>query len=410
MKRELKNPHNETKICADKELVQTSDVALEAAQKSDSSCDAQNLLQVQDIDVSLELEQGSLLALNHVSFAMRRGETLAVVGESGCGKSMTALSIMSLLPRPIAHVTHGSITFNGHDITHLSHKELTQYRGKRMSMIFQEPMTSLNPVMSAGKQIREALLAHNRNLSKKEADLRALHMLELVGIPAPQKVFKSYPHELSGGMRQRVMIAQALACEPELLICDEPTTALDVTIQAQILQLLDDMKTKLNTAIMLITHDMGVVSEMADWVLVMYAGHQVDYTRAYELFTNPLHPYTSGLINSIPSLDTSVDTLFAIEGSVPMLSDMPKGCPFHPRCPFAKDICRIKRPHMVRTDAKASDASVSCEANESAIKASDTCSETTHEGTQNAKTYGSAQSETTHEVACWKFSKEWGEA
>ena len=196
----------------------------------------------------------------------------------------------------------------------------------------------------------------------------ALEMIKLVGIPAPEKVFKSYPHELSGGMRQRIMIAMALACQPSLLICDEPTTALDVTIQAQILQLIDRMRDKLGTAVMLITHDMGVVSEMADWVLVMYAGHKVEYTLAPELFTNPLHPYSRGLIDSIPSLDNAVDTLYAIPGNVPMLSEMPKGCPFHPRCPFAKDICRQQAPEMLPV-----------------------------EGDEN------------HLVACWKYRKGWGE-
>ena len=206
------------------------------------------------------------------------------------------------------------------------------------------------------------------SVSKADADARALEMIKLVGIPAPEKVFRSYPHELSGGMRQRIMIAMALACQPELLICDEPTTALDVTIQAQILQLIDRMREELGTAVMLITHDMGVVSEMADWVLVMYAGHKVEYTLAPELFVNPLHPYSRGLIDSIPSIDNAVDTLYAIPGNVPMLSEMPKGCPFHPRCPFAKDICRQQAPEMLPV-----------------------------EGDEN------------HLVACWKYRKGWGE-
>ena len=264
--------------------------------------------------------------------------------------------------------TNGSIELSGVDMVKLSNEEMRHYRGNKIGMIFQEPMTSLNPVMTAGKQIREGILVHNPKMSKKEADARALEMIKLVGIPAPEKVFKSYPHELSGGMRQRIMIAMALACQPSLLICDEPTTALDVTIQAQILQLIDRMRDKLGTAVMLITHDMGVVSEMADWVLVMYAGHKVEYTLAPELFTNPLHPYSRGLIDSIPSLDNAVDTLYAIPGNVPMLSEMPKGCPFHPRCPFAKDICRKQAPEMLPVD-----------------------------GDEN------------HLVACWKYRKGWGE-
>lgn len=326
------------------------------------------LLRVKDLSVTLFTEDGALPAITDLSFIMRKGETLAVVGESGCGKSMTALSVMGLLSTPPAKITNGSIELSGVDMTKLTADEMRQYRGNKLGMIFQEPMTSLNPVMTAGKQIREGILAHNPKMDKKEADARALRMIKLVGIPAPEKVFKSYPHELSGGMRQRIMIAIALACQPELLICDEPTTALDVTIQAQILQLIDRMREELNTAVMLITHDMGVVSEMADWVLVMYAGHKVEYTVAPELFTNPLHPYSKGLINSIPSLDSAVDTLYAIPGNVPMLADMPDGCPFHPRCPFAKSICRKHTPQFEKV-----------------------------KGDKN------------HRVACWMYTESWGE-
>jgi peptide/nickel transport system ATP-binding protein/oligopeptide transport system ATP-binding protein len=244
------------------------------------------------------------------------------------------------------------------------------YRGNRIGMIFQEPMTSLNPVMTAGRQIREGLLVHNKGMSKKDADARALEMIKLVGIPAPEKVFKSYPHELSGGMRQRVMIAMALACQPSLLICDEPTTALDVTIQAQILQLIDKMREELGTAVMLITHDMGVVSEMADWVLVMYAGRLVEYTNAYELFTNPEHPYTTGLIASIPQLDGRVEELYAIPGNVPMLDELPTGCLFNPRCPYARaGLCDKEFPPMTPVNGKKN-----------------------------------------HHVACWKFTEKWGDA
>ncbi len=314
---------------------------LEAAERSEV------LLDVDDLSVTLFTEDGELPAIRNLSFVMRTGETLAVVGESGCGKSMTALSIMGLLPQPPAKIVGGSIRLGGTDLAQLSRDEMRAYRGSKIGMIFQEPMTSLNPVMRAGRQIREGILVHNPKMDKEEADEHALEMIRLVGIPAPEKVFRSYPHELSGGMRQRVMIAMALACQPSLLICDEPTTALDVTIQAQILQLIDRMRADLGTAVMLITHDMGVVSEMADWVAVMYAGHLVEYTTAFELFTNPKHPYSIGLINSIPSMDDVVDKLFAIPGNVPMLDELPLGCPFHPRCPYAREVCRRECPSVV---------------------------------------------------------------
>ncbi len=316
-------------------------------QKADK---AEVLLDVDDLCVTLFTEDGELPAIRRLSFVMRRGETLAVVGESGCGKSMTALSIMGLLPQPPAKIVGGSINLGGTDLAKLSRDEMRPFRGSKIGMIFQEPMTSLNPVMRAGRQIREGILVHNPKMDKKEADARALEMIKLVGIPAPEKVFKSYPHELSGGMRQRVMIAMALACQPELLICDEPTTALDVTIQAQILQLIDRMRQELGTAVMLITHDMGVVSEMADWVAVMYAGHLVEYTTSGELFTNPKHPYSIGLINSIPSLDNVVQELYAIPGNVPMLDELPSGCPFHPRCPHAREVCRHECPFVKPVD------------------------------------------------------------
>ena len=323
------------------------DVAQEITeQQLAASAKAEVLLDVDDLSVTLFTEDGALPAIRNLSFVMRRGETLAVVGESGCGKSMTALSIMGLLPQPPAKVVGGSINLEGDDLAKLSRDQMRAYRGSKIGMIFQEPMTSLNPVMTAGRQIREGILVHNPKMPKKDADARALDMIRLVGIPAPEKVFKSYPHELSGGMRQRVMIAMALACEPALLICDEPTTALDVTIQAQILQLIDRMREELGTAVMLITHDMGVVSEMADWVAVMYAGHLVEYTLASELFTNPKHPYTIGLIDSIPSMDDAVDKLYAIPGNVPMLSELPTGCPFHPRCPHAREVCRQGCPQV----------------------------------------------------------------
>lgn len=337
---------------------------------ADGTGNPETILNVKDLSVTLFTEDGALPAIQELSFVMHKGQTLAVVGESGCGKSMTALSIMGLLPQPPAKIVGGSIEFEGTDLAKLSRDEMRAFRGNRIGMIFQEPMTSLNPVMTAGCQIREGLLVHNKGMSKKDADARALEMIKLVGIPAPEKVFASYPHELSGGMRQRVMIAMALACQPALLICDEPTTALDVTIQAQILQLIDKMREELGTAVMLITHDMGVVSEMADWVLVMYAGRLVEYTNAYELFTNPEHPYTTGLIASIPQLDTRVDELYAIPGNVPMLDELPTGCLFNPRCPYARaGLCDKEVPPMV------------------SVKGKDN-----------------------HHVACWKFTDKWGDA
>ena len=327
------------------------------------------ILEVKDLSVTLFTEDGALPALSEVSFRMRRAETLAVVGESGCGKSMTALSLMGLLPQPPARITGGQILLDGQDLAQLSKDEMRPLRGEKIGMIFQEPMTSLNPVMRAGHQIREGIINHNPGISKGAADERALEMIRLVGIPAPEKVFASYPHELSGGMRQRIMIAMALACQPAILICDEPTTALDVTIQAQILQLIDRMREELRTSVLLITHDMGVVSEMADWVLVMYTGHVVEYSTAYEVFSAPKHPYTQGLIASIPDVgETSAEELYAIPGNVPMLSELPSGCPFNPRCPFARGICSERRPSMIPV-----------------------------EGNEN------------HVVACWKYSKEWGE-
>lgn len=327
------------------------------------------LLNVEGLDITLFTDSGELAAVQNLSLVMRPGETLAVVGESGCGKSMTALSIMGLHPQPPAKITGGKIEFDGTDLVQLSEKDLQAYRGNKISMIFQEPMTSLNPVMKAGKQIAEGILVHEK-ISTKEADARALEMIKLVGIPAPKKVFNSYPYELSGGMRQRIMIAMALACKPQLLICDEPTTALDVTIQAQILKLIDNMRREMNTAVMLITHDMGVVSEMADYVMVMYAGKVVEYAPVREIFTHPKHPYTKGLIASIPSLDDPVDELSVIEGSVPMLNELPSGCLFNPRCPYAKDICRKQCPCM-----------------------------------QNY----SNESGETHKVACWMYTDKWGE-
>ena len=297
------------------------------------------LLKVNNLGITFFTDRGALPAVQEVSFTVHPGETLGVVGESGCGKSMTALSLMQLIPSPPGKITSGEIIYKGEDLLKKSEREIQNIRGKEISMIFQEPMTSLNPVVTVGKQIMEAVLTHE-NISKEDAKKRALEMISLVGIPMPEKVFASCPHQLSGGMRQRIMIAMALSCKPSLLICDEPTTALDVTIQAQILKLINRLKYEMNSSVLLITHDMGVISEMADNVIVMYAGKIVEYTSVNDLFKNPLHPYTVGLMKSIPDIDSdSEEELEVIPGSVPMLYELPEGCFFVFRFKYAKDLC-----------------------------------------------------------------------
>ena len=306
----------------------------------------EKILEVKNLDVCFFTEEGKLPAIDNLSLSIRAGETLGVVGESGCGKSMTALSIMRLISSP-GKITNGEVLFKGQDLIKLSDKEIRRVRGNNIAMIFQEPMTSLNPVATIGNQIVEAIRTHNKEISKKEATEKAIEMLKLVKIPLPEKRINEYPHQLSGGMRQRVMIAMALSCNPELLICDEPTTALDVTIQAQILKLINQLKKEVNSSVIMITHDMGVISQITDNVIVMYAGQVVEYTSTKELFNAPLHPYTNGLINSIPKLDEEQEELEVIDGMVPMLSELPKGCLFNPRCKYAKDICREKRPNLI---------------------------------------------------------------
>lgn len=304
------------------------------------------LLEVKDLKVEFFTEEGRLPAIDNLSISINEGETLGVVGESGCGKSITALAIMRLLSSP-GKITNGEILFKGQDLVKLREDEIRKVRGNDIAMIFQEPMTSLNPVITIGKQIIEVITTHNKSISKKEAKEKAIEMLKLVKIPMAEKRVNEYPHQLSGGMRQRVMIAIALACNPELLICDEPTTALDVTIQSQILKLINSLKKKTNSSVIMITHDMGVISQMADNVVVMYAGEAVEYTSVRELFRNQLHPYTTGLINSIPRLNEEVEELEVIEGMVPLLSELPKGCLFNTRCKYTKDICREKRPDLI---------------------------------------------------------------
>jgi peptide/nickel transport system ATP-binding protein len=290
-------------------------------------------------------ERGEVRAVDGVDLTLERGRTLGIVGESGCGKSVTALSIMGLVPQPPGRIAEGEVRFEGEDLLKVPPRRMRDLRGDKLSMIFQEPMTSLNPAFPVGEQIAEAVLRH-RKVTKKKADENAVEMLRKVRIPSPERRARDYPHQLSGGMRQRVMIAMALACNPRLLIADEPTTALDVTIQAQILELMRLLRAELGTAIILITHDLGVIAELADEVLVMYAGKVVERCAAARLFSEPQHPYTVGLLGSIPRLHLEQERLSAIEGIVPDAAAFPQGCRFHPRCPFAVEKCRTEVPAL----------------------------------------------------------------
>jgi peptide/nickel transport system ATP-binding protein/oligopeptide transport system ATP-binding protein len=304
------------------------------------------LLEVRHLKTYFYTEDGVAPAVDDVSFILNRGETIGIVGESGSGKSVTSMSIMRLVSYPPGRIVNGEILLDGMDLLKLSEREMQSVRGNRISMIFQEPMTSLNPVFTVGYQIEEVLRLHQK-MGKAEARAKTIDMLRLVGISSPEQRYKEYPHQLSGGMRQRVMIAIALACNPELLIADEPTTALDVTIQAQILELMKGFTERLGTSIILITHDLGVVSEVAQKVMVMYAGQIVEYADTKTIFSNPLHPYTCGLLGSLPSIDQTVHRLQIIEGLVPSLYDLPKGCSFNPRCSRAQEVCRNKRPELI---------------------------------------------------------------
>ena len=309
---------------------------------------AERLVEVRNLKTYFHTEDGVVPSVDGVSLHIHRGETLGVVGESGCGKSVTSLSIMRLIPIPPGQIAGGEIIFEGEDLLKKSEAAMRKIRGNEISMIFQEPMTSLNPVYTCGDQIAEAIELH-QGLNRKEAMAKAVEMLRLVGIPSPEQRAHEYPHQLSGGMRQRVMIAMALSCNPKLLIADEPTTALDVTIQAQILELMKKLKRELGMAIMLITHDLGVIAEMAERVIVMYAGKVVEEADVVSLFRKPLHPYTEGLLRSIPRLDGDKERLHVIEGVVPNPLRLPPGCRFNPRCPYAKDICRAKEPPLAET-------------------------------------------------------------
>jgi len=305
------------------------------------------LLEIQDLQTHFVTDAGTVRAVEHVSLKVRKGETLGIVGESGCGKSVTALSVLRLIPNPPGKIVGGRILLEGRNLLELPEKEMRKVRGGSISMIFQEPMTSLNPVFTVGDQIAEGIRLH-QGLSKREAWNKAIEMLRIVRIPDAERRVKEYPHQMSGGMRQRVMIAMALACNPHLLIADEPTTALDVTIQAQILDLLNQLKSEMGMAVMLITHDLGVVADTAARVVVMYAGRVVEEAPVLELFKNPLHPYTQGLLNSMPRIEKAErrPRLQAIPGMVPDLLDLPPGCKFQARCSKVFEACRGDEPQL----------------------------------------------------------------
>lgn len=339
--------------------------------------DEGNILEIEDLHTYFYTDQGTVKAVNGVSFNVPKNSTVGIVGESGCGKSVTSMSIMQLVAGPQGQIVSGQIRFNSqdfcrdkkgnpipkkneqgeeyfetedkaYDIANMPINEIYRIRGRQIAMIFQEPMTSLNPVFTIGNQLDEVTFIHVPGATKEMARAKTMEMLELVGIAAPERVYKAYPHELSGGMRQRVMIAMALACNPRLIIADEPTTALDVTIQAQILDLFRDLKTKINGSILLITHDLGVVAEMADYVVVMYAGRVIEQGTVKEIFHNPLHPYTVGLQKSKPTMDSDSDTLFNIPGNVPNPINMPDHCYFKERCSRCTKKCSGEYPHMIQ--------------------------------------------------------------
>ncbi|MCM3745047.1 ABC transporter ATP-binding protein [Sporosarcina luteola] len=308
-----------------------------------------NLLEIKNLRTHFVKNKRIIRAVDGIDFQIGKGETIALVGESGCGKSMTSLSIMGLVPSPGGKIVEGEIILDGVNLLDLTEKEMYGVRGKDIAMIFQEPMTSLNPVLTIGDQLTSVII-HHLKLSKKEANLRAIEMLELVGFSDPTKMMKNYPHRLSGGMRQRVMIAMAMSCNPKLLIADEPTTALDVTIQAQVLELMKELSKRFSTSILLITHDLGVVSELAERVVVMYAGQIVEIATIEDLFDDPLHPYTIGLINSVPSIEGEIKRLQSIEGNVPAPGSIIQGCKFAARCSHAFDRCWIEEPDLLLMD------------------------------------------------------------
>jgi len=307
------------------------------------------LLEVKNLKTYFHTDAGTARSVDGVSYDLDRGETLGIVGESGCGKSVSALSIMRLIPQPPGKIEGGEILYQGRNLLAISEEEMRTIRGNDISMIFQEPMTSLNPVFTVGDQIEEAVVLHQK-VSKAEARNRSIEMLKLVGIPAPEQRVKEYPHQLSGGMRQRVMIAMALSCTPDLLIADEPTTALDVTVQAQILELINELQERLGMGVIMITHDLGVIAEVSDRVVVMYAAKVVEYANVDDIFHRPRHPYTIGLLRSIPRLGEQVERLATIEGVVPPPTNFPRGCHFCTRCPWADQLCWNDEPPLVEVE------------------------------------------------------------
>lgn len=303
------------------------------------------LLEIKDLCVEFQTVEGTVHAVNHLNYKLHKGEKLGIVGESGSGKSVSSLGMLQLIPNPPGRITGGEILYKGQDLVKASEKEMQKIRGNEISMIFQEPMTSLNPIIKCGKQIAESLMLH-WGMKKKEAMEEAVHMMQSVGIADSELRAHEYPHQMSGGMRQRVMIAMALACQPKILIADEPTTALDVTIQAQILDLIRKLNGRLGTSVIFITHDLGVVSELCDTVIVMYTGHIVEQAPAAELFAEPKHPYTRGLMDAVPKITKERNPLKTIEGMVPNPTERIEGCSFSPRCPYATDQCRREAPPM----------------------------------------------------------------
>ncbi|HEY8543286.1 MAG TPA: ABC transporter ATP-binding protein [Pseudothermotoga sp.] len=312
----------------------------------------EDLLKIENLRLYFDTEEGTVKAIEDVNIAVGKGEIVGIVGETGSGKSITAMSILKLIPTPPARYLSGKIWFEGQEISKFSEDEMTNIRGKKISMIFQEPMTSLNPTFTIGEQICDVIMTHT-GVSKQEAISKAIETFKLVRMQDPESLLTKYPHQLSGGMRQRVMIAMALVCNPKLLIADEATTALDVTIQAQILSLLKRMNQELGLSVLIITHNFGVVAQICDKVAVMYAGYVIEFAEVKEIFQRPLHPYTRGLLNAIPPVDSKVEKLRVIEGSVPNLIDPPSGCRFHPRCErFIKDLCDKKAPELVGSNHK----------------------------------------------------------
>ncbi len=313
--------------------------------------EAEKVLEIRDLCVQFHTAEGTVQAINHLSYSLHAGEKLGIVGESGSGKSVSSLGIMKLIPNPPGEITQGEIIYKGKDLVKASEKEMEKIRGNEISMIFQEPMTSLNPIIRCGSQIAESLRLH-RGMNKKQAMREATLMMAQVGIANPTVRAYEYPHQMSGGMRQRVMIAMALACQPQILIADEPTTALDVTIQAQILDLIREMNEKRGTSVIFITHDLGVVSELCDHVIIMYTGRIVEQAPVRELFSDPKHPYTKGLLSAIPRITPERPPLETIEGTVPNPTEKIEGCSFWPRCPYATEICKTKEPDEIRISEK----------------------------------------------------------